>query len=153
MARSPDIDVEDRANRSRPPAHENPPARDKRYVYNGDPAPRFPGYAMRPNKKAIRHKYSTFNIILLLFGAAVAIVLYIGNFLAVNQLAYDIGQLQTQYDKIQNSNATLRAEINRKSGWERIGAIATKELGLQHSKEQPTWIEIDEEKLERVNPD
>lgn len=150
MARIAAVDAGEKGERSQTAAEDDALRQDKRYIYNGDPAPQFPGYAMRPNKKVTRRKISTFNIILFLFGAAIAIVLYIGNFIAVNQLAYDVGQLQTRYDKIQNDNATLQAEINRKSGWERIGSIATKELGLQYSKEQPTLIEVEEDKLERV---
>ena len=150
MARNNGGETEQQVERPKAAVQDGLPRQDKRYVYNGDPTPRFPGYAMRPNKKVTRRKVSVFNIILLLFGTAAAIVLYIGNFIAVNQLAYDVSQLQMKYDKIRNANATVQAEINRKSGWERIGSIATKELGLQHSKEQPVWIEIDEEKLERV---
>jgi cell division protein FtsL len=150
MARNAAVDAGQKAERLRAAVPNEMLRQDKRYIYNGDPVPQFPGYALRPNKRVSRRKISTFNIILFLFGVAVAIVLYIGNFIAVNQLAYDVGQLQTRYDKILNDNATLQAEINRKSGWERIGSIAAKELGLQHSKEQPTLIEVEEEKLDRV---
>lgn len=124
--------------------------REKRYIFNGDPPPQYPGYAIRPNAKATRRKVSTFNIILVLFGVAVSTVLYIGNFIAVNQLAFEVNQLQTKYEKITHANAVLEADINRKSSWERIGTIATAELGLQHPKEQPVLVDIEEDKLERV---
>lgn len=120
--------------------------REKRYIFGGDAQPRTPGYAIRQNKTGSRRKMSTFNIILLLFGSAVAIILYIGNIIAVNQLAVEVSQLQTKLDKIENTNAVLEAEINRKSGLERIGKIATEQFGLRYPKEQPTWLEVDEAK-------
>jgi cell division protein FtsL len=153
MAQSADIRSRKRTELPRTSAQDEAPAQATRYIYNGDPPPRFPGYAMRPNKRAIRRKVSVFNIILFLFGIATAIVLYIGNFITVNQLAIEVGQLQTRYAKIQNTNETLRAEIHRKSSLERIGGIAAKGLGLQYPKEQPIWIEIDQDELEHVKPD
>ena len=41
---------------------------DRRYIYNGTPAGERPSYAVRSNKRGIRRKFSTLNIILLLFG-------------------------------------------------------------------------------------
>lgn len=124
--------------------------REKRYIFGGDVHTKAPGYAIRQNKTGIRRKASTFNIILILFGTAVAIILYIGNIIAVNQLAVEVNQLQTKLDKIENINAVLQAEINRKSGLERIGKIATEQFGLQYPKEQPTWFEVDEEKIQSL---
>ena len=127
--------------------------REKRYIYNGEKpgsAGSTPGYAMRPNRRAIRRRVSTFNIILILFAAAVSAVLYISNFLAVNQLALDVNRMEVRYQEIENSNAALRAELNRKSALEHIGVIATERLGLQPPKEQPIWFEVDPEKLENV---
>jgi len=123
---------------------------ERRYIFNGDPLPPYPGYAIRPNKRVVRRKVSTFNIILLLFGLSISSVAYISNFLMVNQLVMEIGQLDTRYKEIVNANAALQAEINRKSAWERIGTIASEELGLRHPTEQPTWFETDDEKLEKV---
>ena len=127
------------------------PRREARYIYNGDPPGTHPGYAMRPNKQAVSRRVSTFNVILLLFAAAVSVVLYIGNFLAVNQLAADVNRLETRYQEIVNANAALRAELNRKSALERIGTIATEQLGLRLPKEQPIWFEPDQEKLQNVS--
>jgi cell division protein FtsL len=135
------IDLPRRVERTEP---------EKRYIFGGETRSTFPGYAARPNKKGVRRRYSIFNSILLLFGAAVAIILYIGNFVAVNQLAMEVNLLQAEYDKIINSNAALRAEINRKSGWERIGTIATEQLGLRYPKEQAIWFTVDEDKLEKA---
>jgi cell division protein FtsB len=127
--------------------------REKRYIYNGEKpgsAGNTPGYAMRPNKRAVRRRVSTFNIILILFAAAVSAVLYIGNFLAVNQLALDVDRMEARYQEIENANAALRADLNRKSALEHIGAIATERLGLQPPKEQPIWFDVETEKLENV---
>ncbi len=127
------------------------PRREPRYVYNGDSpgtAGPVPGYAMRPNKRTVRRKVSTFNIILLLFAVAVSAVLYIGNFLAVNQLAVDVDRMDVRYQEITNANAALRAELDRKSALERIGAVASERLGLQTPKEQPVWFEVDPKQLE-----
>ena len=152
MARKHPADVEELLERAGAgadhPANEVEP--EKRYVFRGDVQPRAPGYAIRQNKRGIRRRTSTFNIILILFGSAVAIILYIGNIITVNQLAVEVGQLQTKLEKIQNTNAVLQAEVNRKSGWERIGKIAGEQFGLKYPKEQPVWFEVDREKIESL---
>jgi cell division protein FtsL len=131
-----------------PSARAARPPREARYIYSGDKHSTATGYAMRPNKKGTRRRISTFNIIVLLFGAAIAVILYISNIIAINQLAVEVNQLRSTCDKIQNTNAALRAEISRKSGRERIALIATEQLGLKYPKEQPGWFEVDERKLE-----
>ncbi|MEK9138283.1 MAG: septum formation initiator family protein, partial [Bacteroidota bacterium] len=80
----------------------------------------------------------------------VAIVVYISNIIAVNRLASEVSHLQAQYDKILNANAVLKAEINRKSSWDRIGKVATEQVGLRYPKEQPTMFEIDEELMDKA---
>ncbi len=117
---------------------------------HSDPQSRIPGYAPRPNRKAIKRKRSTFQIVLVLFGCGLGIVLYIGNILQVNQTALEVGRLQTEYARLQNANALLKAEIDRKSGWERINKIANERLGLRYPTRQPVWIEVDEERLESI---
>ncbi len=151
MARKTDVDI--LLDRTRPDSVHFEPQSEKRYVFNGDPQSKIAGYAVRQNKRGVRRTRSTFNIILILFGCAVAIILYISNIIAVNNLAFETGQLQAKYDKIVNTNGALKAEINRKSGWERINKIATEQLGLRYPKEQPTWFDIDEDKLELVKGD
>ncbi len=121
---------------------------DKRYIYNGEPRQEVAGYALRPNKRGVKRKSSTFNIILILFCCGVTIVLYINNILTVNQLAFDVNKLQTKYDKIVNTNGTLRAEVNRKSALERIGPIVTDELKMRYPQEQPTTFDVDLQKTE-----
>ncbi len=126
------------------------PARDKRYIYNGDPQARNPGYAVRPNRKAVRRKVSTFNIILWLFGVGIAIVLYVDNIITINRLAFEVNQLQTKYDAVMNTNATLRAEVTRKAAWERIGKNATEQIGLMFPTDQPTLFDVDQDKIESL---
>src|SRR5512146_2191995 len=101
------------------------PMRDKRYIFNGDPQARNPGYAVRPNRKVTRRKISTFTIILWLFGFGIAIVLYVDNIIAINRLAFEVNQLQTKYDSVLNTNATLRAEVTRKAAFDLNGTTAT----------------------------
>jgi cell division protein FtsL len=124
--------------------------RDKRYIYNGDPQARTPGYAVRPNRTAVRRKISTFNLILWLFGVGIAIVLYVDNNITINRLAFEVNQLQTKYDAIANNNATLRAEVTRKAAWERIGKSAKEQLGLMFPTEQPTLFNEDQDKIESL---
>lgn len=126
------------------------PMRDKRYIFNGDPQARTPGYAVRPNRKVTRRKISTFNIILWLFGFGIAIVLYVDNIIAINRLAFEVNQLQTKYDSVLNTNATLRAEVTRKAAFERIGKNATEQLGLTFPTEQPTLLDVDQDRIESL---
>ncbi|GEM_PF-6927336 len=124
-------------------------ASEKAHLH-GDPQSQIPGYAPRVNRKAIRRKRSTFQIVLMLFGCGLGIVLYISNILQVNQTASDVGRLQAEYARLQNSIALLKAEIDRKSGWERINKIANDRLGLRYPVNQPVWIDVDEGRLENI---
>ncbi|MEO8166645.1 MAG: hypothetical protein ABI623_00270 [bacterium] len=128
-----------------------PAEKERRHIYGGnDPQSITPGYAVRPaNKKVIpAARRSTFNMIALLFFSAIGIVAYISNILTVNQLAVDVHRLQTQYEKITNTNSVLESEINKKSAWERIGSSAI-EHGLKYAKERPTSFDVDESKLNK----
>ena len=118
--------------------------RERRYIFNGDTRAVRPGDGARPTRKGARRRLSTFNIILSLFGVGIAIILYINSILAVNQLANEVNQLQAKYEAVLNTNAALKAEVSRKSGWERIGAMAAQQIGLSYPKDQPTQLEIDE---------
>ncbi|MGA9363802.1 MAG: septum formation initiator family protein [Bacteroidota bacterium] len=82
-----------------------------------------------------------------LFLAAVVIVLYISNIIAVNRLAVEVSDLQQKYAAVMNGNEILRAEVNRRSSPERIGKIAVEQLGLQHPKQQPQVLDVDEQLL------
>lgn len=145
-------DVEDLLHRARVDSLGNQEitGKENRYIYNGSPTSGSAGYAIRPNKRAARRKVSTFNIILVLFGCALAIILYISNIIAVNQLAVEVNQLQAKYDRIENVNAVLSSEISRKSGWDRIGKIAIEQLGLKYPSEQATRFDIDMDELEKI---
>lgn len=149
MARQ-DIDLLLKRAEADTPGLRKAAVRDKRYIYNGDPQARTPGYAVRPNRKAVRRKISTFNLILWLFGVGIAIVLYVDNNITINRLAFEVNQLQTKYDAIANNNATLRAEVTRKAAWERIGKNAKEQLGLMFPTEQPTLFNEDQDKIESL---
>ena len=140
--------------KSKGPVVRAPVARkENRYVFN-DSTP-VPGagdeaYAVPRNRRVVRRRISTFNIIVGLFGLGIAIVLYVNNIIHVNRLAAEIGVLQTQYNTVLNTNAALSAELNRKSAWERIGGVATGQLGLSFPTEQPSSLSIDRDLQTRL---
>jgi cell division protein FtsL len=119
--------------------------KERRLLYNGGDSE-----TTRPNEPAHgglsfpKRRSSTFNTMATLFLAAVAIVLYISNIIAVNRLAVEVNDLQQKYAAVQNGNEILRAEINRRSSLERIGKIAGEQLGLEHPKQQPGVLDVDE---------
>lgn len=130
---------------------------DGRYIYNGNVAAdpwrlgaTAPGYVVRPNKKAVRRKHSTFNIVSGLFLLAVVSLLYTGNVIAVNQLMKEVNDLSRRYNSIVSGNEVLKAEIARKSSLDRISTMAKEEVGLTNPKEPPVWFEIDQDKLEEL---
>ncbi len=133
---------------ARPARAETPtvPEREKRYIYSGDTPRKSPPYAMRPNRRAVRRKLSTFNLIALLLMSGLVIVVYVNNVIAINRLSTRIGELEKTLLEVQNRNEMLRAEVSKKAGRERIGTIAGEQLGLIHAKEPPVPIGIDEEK-------
>ncbi len=124
-----------------------------RQIYNGDvatdPQATALGYVVRLNKKAEKRKHSTFNIVGALFLLAVVSLLYTSNVIAVNQLAKEVNDLTNRYNVIVSANEVLKAEINRKSSLDRIGALATG-LGMTNPKEAPVWIEIDRDKVDEL---
>ena len=142
----------ERGGKAKKPSPQPKPVEvDRRYVYNGDPQARTPGYAVRPENRKVtptKRKRSTFNVVALMFCCAIGIVLYISNLLTVNQLAVEVHHLQTQYDKIRNTNNLLKAEINQKSAWERIGNAAKNEVGLTYAKERARQFDVDADRLD-----
>lgn len=102
------------------------------------------------NRKIAKRNVSTFNIILMLFGAATVIVLYISNIIAVDRLMTEINSLQQQHQRILSEQEILKAEVNRLSSLERITRKATDELGLVNPKEPPIWMNIDREKIRNI---
>ena len=123
---------------------------EHRYIYS-DSAPRpAPGFAVRPNKKGMVRKVSTFYVIIALLCFGGSTVAYVNNVIVVNRLAIEINQLQSAYNKISNTNAGLRSEINRKSAWERIGKMAGEQVGLRYVKDPPTFFDMDQDLLDRA---
>lgn len=123
---------------------------EHRYIYSGDPKPAAPVPAMRPNRRPVRRRMSTFNLILMIFAVGVAIVLYVNNILAVNQLAYEASQLQARLDALENANKNLKAELTKKSVHEKIGALAAGELKLHDPAQPQTPLEIDRALQEKL---
>jgi len=140
--------------------------RERRYNYGGDSGSgaharttgttRHAGNARtaappaRSNRRVIRRRISTTNVMLAILAVGLAIVLYVNNIITVNRLARDVNELQQSYDRLRSSNAALQAEVNRKSAMERIGDVASRELGLRHPAEKPVEFPIDEEALEAL---
>ena len=115
--------------------------REQRYIFNGEPSAVVTGYAVRQNRRTIKRRLSTFNIIIGLFVLGTIIVLYIHNIIIVNQLVVDVSALQGRYQRLVDTNAALQAEVNRKESLERIGKIASESLGMQYAQEQQQWFE------------
>lgn len=78
-----------------------------------------------------------------LFGAAVAIVLYISNIIAVDQLLREIGELEARQRRINAHQELLRSQINRLSGLDRIQELAEGRLFLHSPQTPPVWISVD----------
>ncbi|HMK38501.1 MAG TPA: hypothetical protein VK569_04115, partial [Bacteroidota bacterium] len=123
---------------------------ERRYVYGGTTPSGWTSGALRPNKRGVRRKVSTFNIILLLFGIGGAIVFYVSNILIINRLAGEVGQLEAEYQKIQGINESLRTDVSNKSALERISPRAYDQLGLRASQTQQVWFTIDRDKLKEL---
>lgn len=88
---------------------------------------------------------------IILFAVSIVIVLYVWNKIAVNRLAVEVSDYQSQYAKLINSNETVRGEINKKTSLDRINKIATVQLGLIPPPEQPVWFTFDDGRLTRVS--
>jgi hypothetical protein len=125
-----------------PPA----PQREKRYVFNGDTPRSTAGYARRLNRRAVQRHRSTFGIIVTLAALGVCAVLYIGNIVAVNRLAHEVERLRAHYNDLLRENQILAADIDRKSGLERVTTIAGDKLGLVNPKEPAQLFDVDEER-------
>jgi len=125
----------------------------RRHIYGGTmPIPPQaelpPGTTLPPaNRRYIKRKVSPFNIILVLMGTAAAIVLYISNVIAVNQLVNDVHKSDVRLQEILSDQEALRARINQMSSLERIRKRAEDELGLKNPADVPGWIDVDQEKI------
>jgi len=137
---------------------QTPPAAppQRRMIYGGTmpipPQADIPQGTTQPptNRKYTKRRVSPFNIILILMGTAAAIVLYISNVIAVNQLVNDIHKSDLRLQEILNDQEALRAHINQMSSLERIRKRAEDELGLKNPADVPGWIEVDQEKIRTI---
>ena len=127
---------------------------DGRYIYNGDVVADHPVSGPQrevlANRRAVRRKHSTFNIVSGLFLLAALSLLYTGNVIAVNQLMKEVNDLNNRYSTIVSNTEVLKAEIARKSSLDRISLTAKEELGLTNPKEPPVWFEVDQDKVDEV---
>ena len=146
MARKLDTGAEELLQRAR----EDVASQEHRYVYSESVPRPASGFAVRPNKKGTVRKVSTFYIIVVLFCLGISTVAYVNNVIVVNRLAADISQKQAALNKIANTNAILRSEINRKAGWDRIGKMAGEQVGLRYVKEPPTLFDLDQDLAEQA---
>lgn len=135
------------------------PKFNDRQIYNNalgaaaDPQNANPGYALpRQNVRRVNTKKraKTSNIVGLLFLGATAALLYVGNVIAVNNLAKEVNDLNARHNQIISTNEVIKAEINRKASLERISLMAQEKLGMTNPKEAPVWFEVDAEKVEEV---
>lgn len=128
----------------------SPELTERRYVYNGHPGSQQPDLASRGNRPVKRRKQSPFNMIAIVVTVSLLIVFYVWNKITVNQLVWEVNDLQNQHAKILAANEILRAEINKKSTLERIVKVATEQMSMIAPKEQPHLFEVDPELLDRV---
>jgi cell division protein FtsB len=135
------------------------PKFDDRPIYNNavgvsaDPQNFNPGYALpKQNVRRVNTKKraKTSNIVGILFLVATAALLYVGNVIAVNNLAKEVNDLHARHNQIVSTNEVIKAEINRKASLERISLMAQEKLGMTNPKEAPVWFEVDAEKLAGV---
>jgi cell division protein FtsL len=131
----------------------SPPAqmfRENRYIYTGEQQTTVTGYAVRANKTATRRRVSPFNLIVGLLIVGTLIVMYVSSIITVNEIAADIGTLQTHYQRLLDSNAALQAEVNGKSSRERISLIAREQLGMLDARERPEQVTLDPDLVDRA---
>ncbi len=88
---------------------------------------------------------------IVILGGVVAILLVIvNNSVTVDNLAIQIGSLDSTYKEIKFRNDSLQAELRKLSSAERITKIASERLGLVYSSQTLDKIEIDKEKLNKA---
>jgi|WetSurSiteA1Bulk_404760.scaffolds.fasta_scaffold34679_2 cell division protein FtsL len=104
----------------------------------------------RVNRKIVKRRVSPSTVLLILFVSAVAIVLYIGNVIAVGNLLAETNRLEKRHTQILMEQERLRFEIRQLSSLERIRSRAESELGLRVVREAPTWITVDKEKIREL---
>ncbi len=114
-----------------------------------DPQAVNPGYAVtKQNVRRVNTKKrtKTSNVVGILFLIAAIALFYVGNVIAVNNLAKEVNDLNAKHNQIISTNEVIKAEINRKASLERISLMAQEKLGMTNPKEAPVWFEVDPEK-------
>ncbi len=94
----------------------------------------------RPRKP--KKEVTTFTIVMILIFAAVLVVTYIGNVVAVDRLVSEIAALERREADLKQEGENVRASINVLSSYMRIKRIATDSLGLRHSGQQPLTLTV-----------
>ena len=102
------------------------------------------------NRRYTKRRVSPFNIILVLMATAAAIVLYISNIIAVNQLVNDIHKSDVRLQDILSEQEFLKARINQMSSLEHVRKRAEDELGLRNPTDIPRWLNVDQDKIRTV---
>jgi cell division protein FtsL len=125
---------------------------DNRYIFSHeietDPQAEHPGYAVRRKKR--KRSVSTFNVVVILVAVAMISLLYTWNVVSVIRLSRDVTELTARYNTIISSNEVIRAEINRKTSFDRISQLAIDDVGLMNPKDAPNWFEIDRDKINEL---
>jgi cell division protein FtsL len=135
---------------------EEPPEEQRGRVYSGDigTPPKSEVLRIEPQgrgrKRKTKKRLSVFNVLLALAATSAIVLLYIYNTVRVGELLREIGDLDSEAQKLSNANEILKADINRKSTLERIGTIAQTELQLHHPQQQPIWFSLDSEAMRRA---
>jgi cell division protein FtsL len=136
---------------------EEPPEEQRGRVYSGDigTPPESEVLRMEPQgrgrKRKAKKRLSVFNVLLTLAATSAIVLLYIYNTIRVGELLREIGDLDSEAQKLSNTNEVLKAEINRKSMLERIGTIAQTRLQLHYPQQQPIWFSLDSEAMRKAD--
>jgi cell division protein FtsB len=141
---------------SMPPDVVEMPAFNDRRIYSDGVAmpsasPDAPPAVVRANvRKSSRRRVKTTNVVGAMILFAAAALLYVGNVIAVNNLAKEVNDLHNRYRQITAMNELLKAEINRKTSLDRISLLAQDQLEMTNPKEAPVWFEVDRAKEEAL---
>jgi len=127
-----------------------PQQKERRYVYNGEQSASLLEGVPRGNRPIKKRKRSPFYIIATMLIISLLIVSYVWNKITVNRLAVEVNEAGMQYQRILYANEVLRAEVNKKSSLDRIGKIATEQLGMIYPKEQPVWLAPTQKQLDNL---
>ena len=88
--------------------------------------------------------------IVVLGGVVVVLLIIVNNSVTVDNLAIQIGSLDSTYREMRFRNDSLQAELRKLSSAERITKIASEKLGLVYSSQTLDKVEIDRNKLNKA---